>query len=1039
MKAARLADEAVRSADQSGDRSLQGACRLTWAAMLNERYARTGTVSDIEQAGVLLDEALELLPSGHGDVPGVHAMAGAVWCNRFRLSQDLSALHHAVHEAQLAVTSARPDDPRLPGWRSNLGTFLQLRFAETDADTDIDEAITQGRLAVHSMSGPQRALTLGALLGSLVQRVIRWQRADDIAEAMEIAREALDTTSAEFPHRLPVLANAVAALRASHQLASGGGGELGEAIPLQRELCDSFPEGYPEAGIHLISLAELLMLRWGELGERDDLDEAVRTVRRYAGLAGEAAYARHAAATRTLVLRQLSKALLAEGDQSGAEHAGAESVEAARSLRAAAKGNAVLAGRGLILEANALLAQYEATGSEAARLSAVQCLDEAADECAVGDPQRAIMVGNAALLQLNALPDDAAGTQLSPVVERLREAMELNAATGARTESWAQAAANLGVALTRRYVASSDEADLTEAVRLWDQVHRAEGAPPQQRVRTAALTGDLLMTAGDPAGASERYAQAVHLLPLAAWRGAGRPGAEAQLAAAPSVACDAAASTLEAGGKPAEALRLLEAGRGVQWARTLQLRYKATELHQWNPVLATRLQELASQLESVDDPLLTDSDDPGAASRRTDQRTLLSSEFRRLVDEAVASGHGGFLAPPQQRELLAAASQGPVVVVNISQWRCDALVVTADAVLLCPLPDLSASGVEQRTVACLGALERIETAHRELEAALQASAHRPGLASAHSERRARANLLTTLQESDEVLDGTLRWLWDVVAEPVVATLTAISAQGPAQRLWWCPTGALALLPLHAAGHHDPGNAGATPRTLLDQFTCSTTPTVLALARAHRAQPAVRSATDGRMLMVALSDASGQLPLPEVTRERDLLSSLLPEHRLTVLEGPYAAKAPVREALRTHPWAHISCHGIQFLNDPSAGGLWLHDGLLTVADISAGRHQGDFVLLSACKTATGGRGLPNEVISLSAALHFTGYRHVVGTHWSVDARAAADFCESVHTQLAADGDYNPTEAATAVRGAALRLRDDPRLPRFSWVPFTHTGP
>lgn len=89
--------------------------------------------------------------------------------------------------------------------------------------------------------------------------------------------------------------------------------------------------------------------------------------------------------------------------------------------------------------------------------------------------------------------------------------------------------------------------------------------------------------------------------------------------------------------------------------------------------------------------------------------------------------------------------------------------------------------------------------------------------------------------------------------------------------------------------------------------------------------------------------------------------------------------------------------------------------------------------------TGGRGLPDEAISLGAALHYSGYRHVVGTQWSVDARAAERFGASVHTALASDGGYTPERAAAAVRGAALRLRADTGLPRFSWTPFTHTGP
>lgn len=261
----------------------------------------------------------------------------------------------------------------------------------------------------------------------------------------------------------------------------------------------------------------------------------------------------------------------------------------------------------------------------------------------------------------------------------------------------------------------------------------------------------------------------------------------------------------------------------------------------------------------------------------------------------------------------------------------------------------------------------------------------------------------------------------------------------APRLWWCPTGALALLPLHAAGHHDADPAKRN--TLLGDFTCSSTPTVRALGRARRGtrRPAQPPSPAARMLVVAPPDLPEQPPLPQVQEELAHLRALLPDDHLTVLDGSKATREAVRKGLREHAWAHVSCHGTQVLDNPSAGGLMLCDGLLTVAEISAGQHRGDFILLSACKTVTGGHQLSEEAISLGAALHFTGYHHVIGTQWSVNARAAAAFAQTVHSTLAAEDGYDPTRSAAAVRTAALRLRADPGMPRFSWVPFTHTGP
>jgi CHAT domain-containing protein len=137
--------------------------------------------------------------------------------------------------------------------------------------------------------------------------------------------------------------------------------------------------------------------------------------------------------------------------------------------------------------------------------------------------------------------------------------------------------------------------------------------------------------------------------------------------------------------------------------------------------------------------------------------------------------------------------------------------------------------------------------------------------------------------------------------------------------------------------------------------------------------------------------------------------------------------------------HFSCHADQNLTDPSRGGLMLHDRTLTIADISAGQYNGDFAFLSACKTAVGGLRLPDEAITLAAALHYTGYRHVIATLWSVYDSTAADVAEAVYTDLTSTGEFVPERAPYAVHGVVRHLRDGKGLPPSAWTPFTHTGP
>ncbi|MEO3807408.1 hypothetical protein ABGB17_00250 [Sphaerisporangium sp. B11E5] len=68
------------------------------------------------------------------------------------------------------------------------------------------------------------------------------------------------------------------------------------------------------------------------------------------------------------------------------------------------------------------------------------------------------------------------------------------------------------------------------------------------------------------------------------------------------------------------------------------------------------------------------------------------------VTGAGAGAGGGrvFLLPPPIETLLPVADEGPVVVVNASEWRCDALVVTVTGVRAVPLPRLGMEGAQER-------------------------------------------------------------------------------------------------------------------------------------------------------------------------------------------------------------------------------------------------------------------------------------------------------------------------------------------------------
>jgi len=434
--------------------------------------------------------------------------------------------------------------------------------------------------------------------------------------------------------------------------------------------------------------------------------------------------------------------------------------------------------------------------------------------------------------------------------------------------------------------------------------------------------------------------------------------------------------------------------------------------------------------------------EPMPVGNVVDRRMSLAREWDDLVAQVrKLDGFTDFLMPPKLETLLPAADRGPVAIVNVSRWRCDGLVVRPDGVTAVPLEELTLAEATDRANGYLGALQEAEAA--ELQR-LEAQSPLPD----DSPRRVARRLLDAdeavgqaHERVDDMLLALQRWMWRTIAEPIMDELgfTDTPAGDPSTwpRMWWCPTGPLTLLPLHTAGHHVAAVDGESPpRTVLDRVVSSYTPTLRALLEARRTHDDVVRAVD-RLLLVDVPDAPGQVPL-DTSAERAVLLDAFPKDRLTVLDDQ-ATRAAARTALPEHRWVHFSCHGDQDLKDPSRGGLLLRDATLTIADITEGRFHGDFAGLSACKTAVGGVDLLDEAITLAAALHYTGYRHVVAALWSVDNRTSSEVFTDLYRAIAADGRLDPDRAPAVLHRVLRRLRDrHPNWPH-RWAPFTHTGP
>nr|WP_170317340.1 CHAT domain-containing protein [Acrocarpospora corrugata] len=114
----------------------------------------------------------------------------------------------------------------------------------------------------------------------------------------------------------------------------------------------------------------------------------------------------------------------------------------------------------------------------------------------------------------------------------------------------------------------------------------------------------------------------------------------------------------------------------------------------------------------------------------------------------------------------------------------------------------------------------------------------PGTALPQAVQAMVAELRSALESRrrEERLTALLGWLWDAVAEPILDHLGAVEPlRGDAsdRRIWWCPSGLLSFLPLHADGYHATRD-DRRPRTVLDRVISSYAPTVRTLSHVRRA-------------------------------------------------------------------------------------------------------------------------------------------------------------------------------------------------------------
>lgn len=267
-----------------------------------------------------------------------------------------------------------------------------------------------------------------------------------------------------------------------------------------------------------------------------------------------------------------------------------------------------------------------------------------------------------------------------------------------------------------------------------------------------------------------------------------------------------------------------------------------------------------------------------------------------------------------------------------------------------------------------------------------------------------------------------------------------------RRIWWCLTGPLAFLPVHAAGIYDRGE-GMPNQCLSDFAVSSYIPTVNALHKIS-ASNSVKDHIDAAngLLIVSQPNTPTKTPIRYVAEEAKRISKRLENRQIpsfTLCED-HGTVDGVLKAMKSFSSIHLACHASQNTSSLLNSSIHLHDGPLELSEImKENLPNSDFAFLSACQTSKGDSNLPEEVVHLAAGMLAAGYRSVVGTMWSIVDKHGPDMAEFFYESLLEDATDKGSKidgagAAQALHCATRRFREETPDSLLVWVPYIHIG-
>ncbi|KAI0043484.1 hypothetical protein FA95DRAFT_1498541, partial [Auriscalpium vulgare] len=1016
-------------------------------------FNQTGTKTDLKEAIALHRKALMLRPSGHADRPmSLSNLANALSIS-FNQNSTMPDLEEAITLHREALTLRPSEHPDYSIHMNNLATVLMTHFNQMGTISDLEEAIRLHRmvLILRPSGHPSRSISIINLGGALMAHFNQMGTISDLEEAISLYRETLALMSSHNANYSMALNNLASALWI-HFNQRGTMSHLKEAITLHREALSLRPFGHPYRPMSLTNLANALWGHFNQIGIMSDLEEALLLHREALSLtpAGHS----HRSQTLTYLANTLWTYFNQMPDRTSDLE---EAIELYREALTLTLSEHPDRPKNLSNLAGALQTHFLYRGTMSHLEESIKLYREVLTYVPSGHPDRSMNLNNLACALVAYHKWINTIHNLEEAIALHREALTLRPSGHLER---AMSLTNLARALTAHVDQKGTEKYLIEAISLYMEANKlfSMGSPDKIECLYSLATSLIIQdsrfghgTISDEAwkvfedASDYSFADTLKRLNITLeWASIARhhrdpttmtayqkalvlfeqcliirPTPELQHRFLQTIdekalmlPSDAVSWAIEVDHLKGAA-QLWEQGRRILWSKMKDYRFPITKLKLLDSALAEQFETVTQQL----DQLTTRSFEFQSVGTYVMEnqwpiKRQLTSRWNEIVKEIQdIPGFETFLSAQPFSSISKASADGPVILVNISAQRSDALILyQVDSLpILVSLLDIPNKTVHD-IVNELAYILRPESVHQD-----SAKEHQPY-----------DNTIL-----DQNIEKVLTNLWKYIVHPIMKKIDELGLS-KGSRIWWCPSGKLCTLPLHAA---QPFGKHTDPEQQLSQkYIHSYTPTLQSLIKARENIFSRELETPPQILALATSS------LKKVYNEIDEIEAVSGNTKKLI--GEMVTYHTMIENLPKFDWIHFASHGHIDSKKPFNSSFELHNKTkFTILDLLATNlPNAELAVLSACHTAAVDKdNTPDEGISLAAGMLFCGFRGIVGTLWAMDDEdgpllAKEFYCRILHPK---NKPVDFKDAAKVLKAVTKEMRRQD-VPLHRWVAFVHIG-